>query len=305
MQTRQLGKDGPQVPVLGFGAWPIGGAMGSMDKKQSIETIHASISNGITLIDTAQAYRSSESILGEVLKGGLRDKVFLATKVSNRFGRADIQAAMENSLRQLQVDEVDLYQIHWWDAAYPIDESMDEMAKLQQAGKTRYLGVSNFDAEQMRQALQTAPFIANQPRYNLFDRWIEAEDIPFMKAHGIGILAHSPLGKGLLAGKYTPDHQFAADDERSQMPGFQGDAFKSYLAVVDELKTIAADKGISMVQLSIAWLLRDPAVTCVLIGAKSPAQVEEAAAAVEVNFSDAELDAIDEMLKKKPDSAIY
>lgn len=298
MKYRQLGANGPQIPVLGFGAWPIGGGMGTVDEKQAIDTIHAAMDGGITLIDTAQMYRSSENILGKALKGIPRDKYFMATKVSWEFGRDDIQEAMENSLRELEIDEVDLYQVHWWNPKYAIDVTMDEMAKLQQAGKTRYLGVSNFDADQMAEAMKTAKFVANQPEYNMFDRQIEAEDIPFMRNNGIGILAHSPLAKGLLGGKYTPDHQFEASDERSSNPRFRGATFKKYLAIVDELKAVAGDKGLSMVQLAIAWLLNEPAVTCVLIGAKTPAQIEEALSAVDVTFAEDELAHIDTILAK-------
>lgn len=300
MQYRQLGKDGPQIPVLGLGAWPLGGGMGAVDERAVIDTTRAAIDQGITLVDTAQMYRTSEATLGKALQDGYRDRCFLATKVSGDFSRRGIMAAMENSLRALQVDYVDLYQIHWWDPAVPIAESMEAMARLQEQGKTRYIGVSNFDAAQMQQALQTAFFHSNQPRYNLLDREIEAEDIPFCEQHGIGILAHSPLAKGLLTGKYRPGHQFPADDERSRNPRFQGEAFARALQVADQLNTVAADKGITLVQLAIAWLLRLPAVTCVLVGAKSPAQVQEHLPAAEITFTDEELARIEMILAAAP-----
>ena len=300
MQNRQLGKDGPQVPVLGLGAWPLGGGMGFVDEGIAISTIHAAIDNGITLIDTAQAYLSSEASIGKALKGGYRDRCFLATKVSGDYSREGIRSAIENSLRALDVDYVDLYQIHSWAARYPIQESMQTMARLQREGKTRHIGVSNLNAHQMREALKTARFQSSQPGYNMFDREIEAEDIPFCEQEGIGILAHSPLAKGLLAGKYTPDHKFPADDERSGFARFQGETFASYLAVADQLKEVAHDKGLSLVQLAIAWLLRLPAVTCVLVGAKTPAQVEEQLGGVGVSFADDELARIDEILATAP-----
>ena len=201
MEHRQLGRDGPQVSVLGLGAWPLGGGMGQVDEGMAIDTIRAAIDNGITLIDTAQAYRSSEATLGKALRDGYRERCFLATKVSGNYSREGIQSATDDSLRALDVEAVDLYQVHSWDDHYPIHESLQTMAELQEAGKTRYLGVSNFNAEQMQEALQTARFHANQPRYNLFDREIEQEDIPFCERHGIGLLAHSPLAKGLLTGQ--------------------------------------------------------------------------------------------------------
>ena len=293
MEYRQLGQNGPQVPVLGLGAWPIGGGMGTLDTRDSIATIRAAIDQGITLLDTAQAYRSSENTVGQALGDGYRQRCFLATKVSGGYRRADIEAAMDNSLRQLQVDHVDLYQIHGWDPACPIDESMEAMQRLRDQGKTRYIGVSNFSAGQMQQALQTAVFHSNQPRYNLFDRDIEAQDLPFCREQGIGVLAHSPLAKGLLTGGYRPGHQFPPDDERSGFPRFQGETFARYLAAADRLGAIAADKGLSMVQFSIAWILRQPAITCVLVGAKNPDQVRDHLGALEVSFSAAEEEAID------------
>ena len=296
MEYRQLGKDGPQVSVLGLGAWPLGGGMGQVDEGTAIDTVRAAIDNGITLVDTAQAYRSSEAILGKALKGGYRERCFLATKVSGDYSRAGILSAIDNSLRALDVDAVDLYQIHSPDARYPIQESMETMAELQAAGKVRYLGVSNFSAEEMQEALQTARFQANQPRYNLFDREIERADIPFCEQHGIGLLAHSPLAKGLLTGKYSPGHRFPDDDERARMPRFQGDTFTRYLDVATGLAVVAHDKGISLMQLAVAWLLRLPAVTSVLVGAKNPAQVEEHLGAVGVRFSDDELKQIENLL---------
>jgi aryl-alcohol dehydrogenase-like predicted oxidoreductase len=296
MQTRQLGKDGPQISVLGLGAWPLGGGMGTLADQTVVEITRTAIDSGITLVDTAQYYRTSEATLGKALKEGYRERCFLATKVSFDYSRTGIRAAMENSLRQLQVDYVDLYQIHGWDPKVPIEESMETMAQLQQEGKTRYIGVSNFNAAQMERARQTAFFHSNQPRYHLLAREIEREDIPFCEQHGIGILAHSPLAKGILTGKYKPGHQFPPDDERSRDPRFQGEGFARGLAVAAKLKSVADDKGISMVQMAIAWLLRLPAVTCVLVGAKSAAQVKEHLGAAEITFSSEELARIEEIL---------
>ena len=178
---------------------------------------------------------------------------------------------------------------------------METMAQLQKEGKTRYIGVSNFTASQMQQALQTARFHSNQPRYNLFDRQIEVENIPFCEREGIGILVHSPLAKGLLAGKYTPATTFPADDERSRFPRFQKELFPHFLAVAEQLKEVARDKGLTLFQLAIAWLLRLPAVTCVLVGAKNVSQVEGYSGAVGVAFSDDELARIEKILTETPD----
>lgn len=297
MNQRQLGKNGPDVPVIGLGAWPIGGGMGDLDERACIATVRAAIDSGITLLDTAQAYRTSEATLGKALKDGYRERCFLATKVSRHYSRKAIDRAIENSLRALDVDCVDLYQIHSWNAQYPIEESMEAMARLQEQGKTRFIGVSNFNAAQLQQAYDFAPFHANQPRYNMFDRAIEAEDLGFCNRVGIGILAHSPLGKGLLTGKYAPDHVFAQGDERARSPRFQGELFAQYLAVADRLQAVAADKNITLVQLAIAWLLRREEVTCVLVGAKNPDQVKEHVGAADVAFSDEELERIENILR--------
>jgi aryl-alcohol dehydrogenase-like predicted oxidoreductase len=297
MEYRQLGKDGPQVSVLGLGAWPIGGGMGEVDERMAIATIHAAIDNGITLVDTAQGYRTSETVLGKALKGGYRERCFLATKVSGDYSREGITRAMNASLEALKVDSVDLYQIHSWNPAYPIEESMKAMARLQQEGKTRFLGVSNFNVDQMAQALQVTRFHSNQPAYNLFDRDVEHEELEFCAREGIGVLAHSALAKGLLTGKYTPHHTFPADDERSSMPRFQGELFMRYLRAAEQLEEVAQAKGLSLVQLAIAWMLRLPTATCVLVGAKNPEQVEEHAGAVGVRFTEDELGQIDIILR--------
>lgn len=300
MEYRHLGKDGPEVAAIGLGAWPIGGGMGPVEEALAIDTIRSAIDSGVTLLDTAQAYRTSENTVGKALKDGYRERCFLATKVSGKYGRDDIVAAMDNSLIQLGVDHVDLYQIHSWNPHYPIAESMEAMARLQEQGKTRYIGVSNFDAGQMEQALAIAPFHSNQPRYNLFDRRIEAADIPFCEEHGIGILPHSPLGKGLLTGRYRPNHRFSPEDERSGFPRFQGETFARYITAADRLGAVAAEKGLSLVQMSIAWLLRQQAVACVLVGAKNPDQVQEHLGAVGATFTAAELVRIDEILQDAP-----
>jgi aryl-alcohol dehydrogenase-like predicted oxidoreductase len=298
---RELGRGGPQVPVIGLGAWPIGGGMGTLGEEQSIATVRAAIDQGVTLLDTAQAYRTSESTLGRALKDGYRQRCFLATKVSGDYSRAGIRRAMENSLQSLRVDCVDLYQIHSWKGdAYPIEESMAELVRLKEEGKTRFIGVSNFNAEQMEQAYTIAPFVSSQPLYNMLYRGIEAEDLPYCAERGIGNLVHSPLGKGLLTGRYAADHVFAKDDERSEMARFQGETFARFIGVANKLKEVAADKGISLVQMAIAWCLRQPAVSCVLVGAKNPDQVRDHLGAVGVSFAADELVRIEQLLRAAP-----
>jgi aryl-alcohol dehydrogenase-like predicted oxidoreductase len=301
MEYRRLTSDGPELSVLGLGAWPIGGGMGRIDEKTAVSTIHAAIDNGITTIDTAQYYRTSESIIGKALRKGYRSRCFIATKASYDFSRKGIISAIENSFRVLETDYIDLYQLHNWNPQYSIEESMETMLRLREQGKARYIGVSNFNVEQMEKALQAAGFESNQLRYNMFDRRMEKDVIPCCERRDIGVLAHSPLAKGLLTGKYTTEHRFPQDDERSTFPRFRGVHFAAYLGVVERLTKIAQAKGLSMVQLAIAWILRKPAITCVLVGAKNVQQVREHLGGLGVEFNSEELRRIDRLLADAPD----
>lgn len=297
MELRELGRGGPRVSAIGLGAWPFGGGMGAVEERAVIDTVHAAIDHGITFIDTAEAYRGSEALIGRALAGGRREKVFLATKVSGNFTSQHIREAMENSLRALQTDHVDLYQIHWWEGRVPIEESMAAMEALRKEGKTRWIGVSNFDVPQMEAARAAAPFISLQPRYNLLDREIEAEIAPYCEREGIGILVHSPLAKGALTGRYAPGHVFPEDDERARFPRFQGETFARIAAAVERLRReVAEPRGLSLVQLAVGWTLRLPAVSVCLVGAKSPEQVREHAGAQGWRLSDAELARIDAIM---------
>ena len=278
MQQRQLGRDGPLVPVIGFGAWPIGGGMGTVDERQAIRTLHHALDQGVTLIDTAEAYRSSEKLIGRALAtwSGSRDRVFLATKVrSEDLSAAHVTEAVERSLRLLGVETIDLVQAHGWDEHHPIEETIDAFDRLEHAGKVRFIGVSNFNVTQMQAAWERLPFQSLQPPYSLFDREVEAAILPYCERQGIGVLAHSPLAKGLLTGRYRSGHVFAPDDERSQMKRFQGDDFLRLVARGDTLNGWAQARGHSLLELAIAWVLAHPAVTVCLCGAKSPDQVDD------------------------------
>ena len=296
MRYRQLGKDGPEVSAIGFGAWPLGGGMGKVDEETAIATVRAAIDNGITLIDTARAYRTSEELVGKSLRDGYRERCFLATKLHEDFSRTGIRKSLETSLRTMGVEYVDLFQLHYCNPDYA-EESIAALAELRDDGKIRYFGVSNFSAADIRTALGVAGPQSNQIVYSLFDRSMEAEVIGQCEEEGIGILGHSTLAKGLLTGRYSATSQFPADDERAtQKPRFQGQAFREHVAMADQLGTIAQERGISLVQLAIAWVLRIPAVSSALVGAKSPAQIEQHLGAVDVEFSREELDRIDRIV---------
>ncbi|MEW6753246.1 MAG: aldo/keto reductase [Candidatus Latescibacterota bacterium] len=300
MEYRRLGRDGPVVPGLGLGTRPLGGSMGPVSQAQAIATVRAAIDRGITVVDTAQAFRSSEAVLGLALRDGYRQRCFLATAVSGDYSRRGIQVALEGSLRQLGVEYVDLYQIHGWDPRYPIAESMDALVGLQEQGKVRYLGVSNFGAAELQQAMQDTQLWSNQVRYNLLDRQVEAWDLRFCRDHGIGVLAHSPLAKGLLAGGWWPGRVFVPADERSSSARFPAQAAGRYADVVERLAKLAMEHDLTLVQLALAWVLRQEAVTCVLVGARSPEQTGEHLGAVGVQLDDEELSRVDQILRGTP-----
>jgi len=296
MEQRQLGKHGPQVPVICFGAWPLGGGMGHVDDAAAIATVQRAIDLGITFIDTAEAYRTSEDLVGRALQGR-RDRVILATKVKGSdLSRRHIAEAIENSLRALRTDHVDLYQAHWWDGRHPIEEAMRALDDLVRAGKVRYIGVSNFDVAQMQQAMAVRPIDSLQPRYSMLYRDAEPAILPFCREQGIGVIVHSPLAKGLLTGKYGPETRFPADDERSQMPDFQGGAYRRHLAIAARLRTFAQDRGHTLVELAVAWTLANPAVTSCIVGAKSPDQLDDHVRAAEWRLPVAEMDEIEGLL---------
>ena len=304
MEHRQLTRDGTEVSVVGLGTWPLGGGMGQMDDQKAIAITRTAIDSGINIVDTAQAYQASEERLGKALKDGYRDRCFLATKVwgeqDNDYSPAAICTAMDNSLRKLDVDYVDLYQIHHPDPSYPLDQTMEALGRLREQGKTRYIGVSNFWVEHMREGLKTTDFHTNQPRYNMLNRRVEAEVLPFCERHGVGVMAHSPLAKGLLTGRYRVGHKFPDDDERAHLPRFRGELFVHYVNVADQLQQVATDKGITLIQMAIAWLLRASTVSCVLVGAKRPEQIHEHLGAAEIMFSDDELARIETLLQDTP-----
>ena len=257
--------------------------MGTVDEATARATIHRALDLGVTAIDTAEAYRASESIVGKALAGRRRDGVFLATKVSAEpFTRARVAAALDNSLRALRTDRVDLYQLHRYPREVPLEEAIGALADAQRSGKARYIGVSNFTTEQLDAARKPLPIQSIQPRLNVFDAEPTRDLLPYCAAHGVGVIVHSPLAKGLLTGKYRPGHVFPADDERAGFPRFQGETFARHVAAADKLADVAAERGGSLLQLAIAWTLRQPGVTSCIVGAKSPEQVDDHLGAVDL-----------------------
>ncbi len=276
MRTRKLGKSGPPVSVLGFGAWPIAGKMGAVAERDAVAAIRRAVDGGVTLIDTAEGYGGglSEELVAKAV-GNRRADLFIATKVSpDNWRRADLVAAAERSLRHLHTDYMDLYQVHWPSDDMDFAECMRAIDDLIQQGKIRYAGVSNFSVEQMQACLQVRHVDSLQPKYNLIARQIEDEILPFCAQQGIGVLAYAPLGQGLLTDSYDEDHVFAADDVRSGREDFTGERFRQTIRMAKQLKAYAADHGHTLIELDVAWVLAHPAMTTALIGAKSPAQVD-------------------------------
>jgi aryl-alcohol dehydrogenase-like predicted oxidoreductase len=295
MDLLPLGANGPLVSRIIFGAWPIGGGLGAVERRAAIATVRHALEAGINAIDTAEYYRDSESILGEALAGYPREKVFLATKVSAEpFTRARIQEALDNSLRALRTDYVDLYQLHRYPSGVPLEESLEAIVEAVVDGKVRYIGTSAFSAEQLARC---ADYLiqSEQPRLNILYPEALVDPIPYCASHRIGVIVHSPLGKGLLTGRYRPGHQFAPDDERSGFERFQGETFTRQIAKADRITEIAREKGASLVQIAIAWTLAQPGVTSAIVGAKSPEQVDEQLGALNVRLTADDLRRIDEI----------
>jgi aryl-alcohol dehydrogenase-like predicted oxidoreductase len=292
LPTRNLGAEGPEVPVICFGAWPLGGGMGEMDEQLGIRTVHAAIGAGVTFIDTAEMYRTSESTLGKAL-AGKRDQVFLASKISGAHSREHIREAIENSLRQLSTDHIDLYQIHSPKPQWPIAETMAELVKLQDEGKVRYLGVSNFKAADTVSASEFGHIQSSQPHYSMLFRTAELDPLPYCLENDIGVMVYSPIGRGLLTGKYTASHRFGSDDSRSNNPSMTPEVMSTAAEICKRLEPFARDNGYTMAQLAIAWTLANPAVTVAICGAKTPEQAIENARAGEWRLTESDMTEIE------------
>ena len=282
METRRLGKDGPSVPIICFGALPIGGGMGLVPEEEGVATVQAAIDAGMTFIDTAQSYGPSELLVGKAIEGR-RPQLFLATKLSGTDHSPErIVQALEDSLKTLGTDYVDLYQIHKPQPDWPIEQTMENLLRLRDSGKIRYIGICNFSAAQTLEAIKYGPVHSSQPRYNMLFRDAEGSVLPCSLEHGIGVIPHSVLCKGMLSGRYRPGHQFLLDDERHRHDIFQGETFEKVSTITEKLAAWAQDNGRDLVQLAIAWTLAHPSVTSAIVGAKTPEQVYNNANAAEL-----------------------
>src|SRR6201997_5824329 len=286
MEQIEFVKSGLMTSRIGLGTWAMGGWMwGGTDEAQSIATIRSAIDRGVTLIDTAPVYgfgRSGE-IVGKALEGSLRQKVTIATKVGLawkdgavfRDSRpARIRKEIEDSLKRLRTDYIDLYQVHWPDLETPIAETARTLADLRRQGKIRAIGVSNYSPTQMDAFRAVASLDAVQPPYNLFEREIDGDVLPYAKHTALTVLSYGALCRGLLSGRMTANSKFDGDDLRKVDPKFQGERFRQYLTAVDELKTLARQRfGKSVLALALRWVL-DQGPTIALWGARHPGQLD-------------------------------
>ena len=315
MKTRKLGKPGIELSTVGLGTWAHGGgdwsfSWGPQDDERSKKTIYAAIDAGINWVDTAPAYGlgHAEEVLGQALKE-IMPAPFVATKcglvwngtrqIKSNLAAESIRAECEASLKRLQIDTIDLYQVHWPMPDEQIEEGWGEVAKLIEEGKVRFGGVSNFSVAQMERAHAIHPIASLQPPYSMLARDVEKDVLPFCGKNGIGVVAYSPLQKGLLTGKITKEYVagLAPDDHRKKKDKmFQEPQLSEILAKVEKLRPIARAKKISLAQLAIAWVLRREEITAAIAGGRTPEQIRDTAAAMDVTLTDVEVGEIEQIL---------
>jgi aryl-alcohol dehydrogenase-like predicted oxidoreductase len=311
MEQIKIGTSGLTTSRIGLGTWAIGGWMwGGTDEAQSIATIRSAVEQGVTLVDTAPVYGfgHSEEIVGKALaEGSLRGKVQIATKVG--VGWKDgalyrdsrpvrIRKEIEDSLRRLQTDVIDLYQVHWPDLETPIVETARTLEDLRREGKIRAIGVSNYSPAQMDAFRSAAKLDAVQSPYNLFEREIDADVLPYAKRTELTVLSYGALCRGLLSGRMNVQSKFQGDDLRKVDPKFQGDRFRQYLSAVDELKKLAHERfGKSVLALAVRWVL-DQGPTIALWGARNPSQLDPVSEIEGWHIDVATKVAIDAILKR-------
>jgi aryl-alcohol dehydrogenase-like predicted oxidoreductase len=307
MQQVRLGRSGLVVSRLAFGTWQLGGDWGPTDTTGAMDAIRRAADEGVTLFDTAQAYGfgQSEQLLSAALRGVPREQVAIATKGGLRptdgglvrdASARWIREGAEASLRALDTDYVDLYQLHWPDPETPFDETAEALAKLIAEGKIRHVGVSNFDVEQMAAFEVTLTVETLQPPYDLFRRDVEAEVLPYTAAHDIGVLVYGPLAHGLLSGSLGPETRFARDDWRSKSPMFEGETYARNLQVVAGLGALASELGFTLPQLAIGWTLANPAVQVAIVGTRDRDHVDEVLAASAIQLEAEVMQRIDDLM---------
>jgi len=319
MIFRKLGKSGISISALGMGTWAIGGLWwGGTDEELAVAALRRGLDEGITLIDTAPMYGRglAEEVVGRAIKGRDRAKIVLATKVGlawhveegHKFFEIDgvtvyrnlrpsnIRYEVEQSLRRLDTDYIDLYQTHWQDPTTSIADTMGELLKLKEEGKIRAIGVSNATPDQMREYLAVGRIDSDQPLYNMLDREIEAEALPFCRQHDISILSYSSLALGLLTGAMDPNRTFPANDMRSRNPRFKPENIAKVNTMFEQFAPLRNKYGLNQAQLSIAWTISRPGLTCSLVGVRNPAQAADIAPGGNVKLTPDELAEMDRVI---------
>lgn len=318
MQTVRFGKTELQITPIGFGAWAIGGgnweyAWGAQDDKESIAAIHKALDLGINWIDTAPVYGlgHSETVVAQALKGRA-NKPLIFTKcsliwgdnrlVSSTLKAASVRQEVEDSLRRLQIDCIDLYQVHWPEPEDEIEEGWQVLAELKAAGKVAHIGVSNFNVAQMERIKKYAPIETLQPPYSLVKQEVAEEILPYCKKEDIGVIVYSPMYSGLLTGKMTTERiaAFPDDDWRKRDSEFQEPRLSRNLALQALLVEIGAKHKTSAAAVSIAWTLLNPAVTAAIVGARSAGQVEGFVDAANLKLDSEDTAKIADFVAKNP-----
>jgi aryl-alcohol dehydrogenase-like predicted oxidoreductase len=316
MTRTRLGMTDLEVSRIAFGTWQIGGEWGEFDRGDAIAAIRHARDLGIDIFDTAQAYGfgASERLLGEALRDDLdrrRDEVVIATKGGLRMDEDEglvrdsspawLRSGVEQSLRALALDHIDLYQVHWPDPETPFADTAGALQELVDEGKVRHVGVSNYDADQMSEFARTRPVETLQPLYNLFQREVEDGTLPYARENDIGVLVYSPLAHGLLTGAMDHDTSFGPGDWRTLSPLFKDETFRCNLEMVDRLQGFAADElGCTVGQLAIAWTLANPAVHVAIVGSRRAAHIKEAVGGVGVRLSEDHLGRMEEIVAGAP-----
>jgi aryl-alcohol dehydrogenase-like predicted oxidoreductase len=308
MRHVRLGRTDLQVSAIALGTWAFGGDWGVADLRESTEAVHRALELGITLFDTAQGYGfgAAERLLADALwQRARREDVVIATKGGLRpdgerllrdAGRRWLREGVESSLRNLRTDHIDIYQVHWPDLHTPPEETAGVLEELVREGKIRHVGVSNYDVEDMEALGRFGRVETLHPPYHMFRRDIEKTILPYTAEHDIGVLVYGPLAHGLLSGRMTESVTFDADDWRGKSPDFTGESLRRNVAVVEQLKALALQKGTTLPQLAVAWTLANPAVAVAVVGARRPSQLDGTACAAGLELSQADLQEIDATL---------
>lgn len=318
VSLRTLGNSDLKLTPIGFGAWAIGGgdwtyAWGPQDDNESIAAIHRALDLGINWIDTAAVYGlgHSEEMVAKALKS-TSQKPYVFTKCgicwrgdrsTYRTLKADsVARELEGSLKRLGVETIDLYQIHWPDPDYEVEEAWEMLARLHEQGKMRWIGVSNFNVDQLKRAQKIAPITSLQPPYSMLRRAIEAETLPYVQENGIGVISYSPMVSGLLTGKMTAERvaRMPDDDWRRKAVEFNEPRLSRNLLLVDLLRAIGGGHGVGPGVVAVAWVLHNPAITAAIVGGRSAGQVEELSAALRFRLSEEEFARINAFLGSNP-----